>query len=98
MSSDTLSPPPAEPSAPVAPEDGRAAVQDRMTAASSAYVERAAAETARIAALEAENEKLRERGALVVQALDGPGANAQLLVSAVDGLRALLHGQGGADA
>ncbi|MBK8246166.1 MAG: hypothetical protein IPK85_01985 [Gemmatimonadetes bacterium] len=50
-----------------------------------------------IAALEAENKALRERGALVVQALDGPGANAQLLVSAVDGLRALLQGQGGAD-
>lgn len=48
---------------------------------------------ARIAALEAESKALRERGALVVQALDGPGANAQLLVSAVDGLRALLQGQ-----
>ena len=53
---------------------------------------------ARITAMEAENKALRERGALVVQALNGPGANAQLLVTAVDGLRALLQGQGGADA
>ena len=47
---------------------------------------------ARITALEAENAALRERGNLVVQALDGPGANAKLLVTAIDGLRALLQG------
>ena len=45
----------------------------------------------RYAALEAEVAALRERGALVVAALEGPGANAKLLVTAVDGLRALLQ-------
>lgn len=129
----SLSPAPAEPSAPVAPKDvpGTAAgwmETARHYAKGSEYYQSlldqigqmfgSAAYTsddgsvqdsilrakvpelvaARISALEAENEKLRERGALVVQALDGPGASAQLLVSAVDGLRALLQGQGGADA
>lgn len=78
---------PAEPSAPVAP--------DWPTRCAALEADGISARK-RIATLKAENAALRERAKLVVAALHGPGASARQLVTAVDGLRALL--QGGADA